>query len=126
MKKLKETVLKNFIYKKLILVISISDDKDYRSMMSEIVPVSGLVILTRHKVMNRGINPKTLAEEVKKYSKKFVIVDDVKDAVEKALSSANKKDMILVTGSIFTVAEARELWFKDVDVRWGRELNEAP
>jgi folylpolyglutamate synthase/dihydropteroate synthase len=50
----------------------------------------------------------------------------VKDAVRKALSLSTKKDLILVTGSLFTVAEARELWFEEVDLKWGRELNESP
>jgi dihydrofolate synthase/folylpolyglutamate synthase len=126
MKKLKEAVLDIFNYEKLILVISISSDKDFRSMLNEIIPISDSIIITKHKVMNRGTDPKILAEEVKKFKKEFVIVEDVKDAVRKALNLANEKDMILVTGSLFTVAEARELWFKEVDVRWGRELNEIP
>jgi dihydrofolate synthase/folylpolyglutamate synthase len=126
MKKLKEAVLDIFNYEKLILVISISSDKDFRSMLNEIIPISDSIIITKHKVMNRGIDPKILAEEVKKFKKEFVIVEDVKDAVRKALNLANEKDMILVTGSLFTVAEARELWFKEVNIRWGRELNEIP
>jgi dihydrofolate synthase/folylpolyglutamate synthase len=126
MKNLKEAVLENFNHEKLILVISISNDKDYRSMMDYIVPISDLVILTKHKVMNRGIDPKILAEDVKKHSKDFIIVEDVKDAVKKSLSLSKNNDMILVTGSLFTVGEAREIWFKEVDVRWGRELNETP
>jgi dihydrofolate synthase/folylpolyglutamate synthase len=125
-RKLKETVLENFNYEKLILVISISSDKNIPSMMNEIVPISDFVVLTKHKVMNRGADPNTLAREVKKHSKNFMIVEDVKDAVEKALSLSKNNDLVLVTGSLFTVGEAREIWFKDVNNRWGRELNESP
>ena len=126
MKKLKEAVLKNFKYDKLILVISISSDKDINSMMKEIIPISDFILVTRHKVMNRGTDTKLLAEFVKKYSKNHMIIDDVKDAVRKALSIAKEKDMVLVTGSLFTVGEAREIWYKEVDSKWGREFNEAP
>jgi len=126
MKKLREAILSNFDYEKLILVISISSDKDIESMMKQIVPISDLVIITKHKVMNRGTDPEILAKEVKKHSKDFVIVEDVKDAVKKAVSLSTNKDMVLVTGSLFTVGEARELWFKEVDAGWGRELNEVP
>jgi len=126
MRKLKDAVQKNFKYKKLILVISISSDKDVHSMLSEIVPISDFVVLTRHKVMKRAADPELLSAMVEEYSKDFIIIDDVKDAVREALSRANKKDMILITGSLFTVGEARELWYKHGDVRWGRELNEAP
>ena len=125
MRALKEAVQKKFKYKKLILVISISSDKDAHSMLSEIVPIADYVILAKHKVMNRGTNPELLAEMVDLHSKNFIIIEDVKDAVREGLSRANKKDMILVTGSLFTVGEAREVWYKKGDVRWGRKLNEA-
>lgn len=124
MKKLREAV-NNFDYEKMILVISISSDKDIQSMMKEIIPISDLVILTKHKVTDRGVDPEILAKEVKKYSENFIILEDVKGAVKKALSLSTKKDMVLVTGSLFTVGEARELWFKE-DTEWGRELNEVP
>ena len=124
MKRLKEAILKFFDYERLILVVSISSDKKIEGMMKEILPITDFVVITKHKVMNRAVNPETIAKEVKNHSKKFLIVEDVKDAVRKALSLSNEKDLILVTGSVFTVGEARELWKKDVDVRWGRELNE--
>lgn len=123
MKKLKGAVLDNFDYEKLLLVIGISSDKNIPVMMSEIVPISDFVIVTKHKVMNRGTEPSILVKEVKKYDKPFKIIEDVKNAVKKALSLARKKDMVLITGSVFTVGEARELWFKDT-VKWGREFNE--
>lgn len=124
MKKLKEAVLKFFDYDRLILVTSISSDKKIEGMMNEILPITDFVIITKHKVMNRAADPKLIGKEVKKHLKKFLIIENVKDAVRKALSLSDKKDLILVTGSVFTVGEARELWKKDVDVRWGRELNE--
>jgi dihydrofolate synthase/folylpolyglutamate synthase len=126
MKRLKESIEQNFKYKKMILVISVSSDKKIHSMMSEILPISDFVVITAHKVMNRALNPEILAEEVKKYSKDYIIVEDVKNAVREALSLSMKKDLILVTGSLFTVAEARELWFKEANLKWGRELNESP
>lgn len=126
MKKLKEAVLKYFKYDKLILVIGISSDKDINSMMNEIVPISDFVVVTKHKIMDRGTDTKLLAELVRKYSKDYTIVEDVKDAVKKALSLAGEKVMVLVTGSLFSVGEAREIWYKEVDLKWGRGLNESP
>jgi len=79
MRALKEAVQKKFKYKKLILVISISSDKDLHSMLSEIVPISDYVILTRHKVMNRGANPELMSMMIEEHSKNFIIIDDVKE-----------------------------------------------
>lgn len=118
-RKLKEAMLDEFEYDKLILVVSISSDKDIQSMIGEMAPMADHVIITRHKVMGRAADPARIAAEVKKHSKPFVIMESVKDGVRKALLMANKNDMVCVTGSVFTVGEARELWHKEVNFRLG-------
>jgi folylpolyglutamate synthase/dihydropteroate synthase len=40
--------------------------------------------------------------------KKVVVKDKISDAVEHAKKVANKQDLICVTGSLFTVGDARE------------------
>ena len=89
-------------------------------MIKEIISIADYIIVTRHKVMDRGADTSELVKEMANPE----VVDDVKAAVKRALELADKNDMVLVTGSLFTVAEARELWHKEVDFRWGRELNE--
>jgi dihydrofolate synthase/folylpolyglutamate synthase len=126
MKSLKKTIKDYFDYERLILVISFSSDKKIEKMMNEIVPISDFVIVTKHKVMDRAANVNLLAKIVKKHSKDYEIIEDIKDAIKKALSISNKKDLILVTGSLFAVGEAREIWYEEVDFRWGRDLNQGP
>jgi dihydrofolate synthase/folylpolyglutamate synthase len=123
---LKESILRNFPKKaKLILVISISSDKNIQAVIKELVPIADRIVITKHKVMNRAADTKILTGEVSKYSKSFVIVEDVKDAVDKGIKMAGGGDVVLVTGSIFTVGEARELWYKEVNLKFGREFNES-
>jgi len=110
-------------YKKLYTVFGASKDKMVPEMLGEIAGKTDFFVLTRHNVMNRGAEPDELAKEVKKYSKGFLIERNVKSAVKKAMELAGKDDLILVTGSLFTVAEARELWFSK-KARMGREFNE--
>lgn len=121
---LNESLVSFFKNKRIILVISISRDKKIELMMKEILPAVDTVIITEHKVMGRATEPSVIAEEVKKYSKSYEVVEDVKDAVKKAISIAGNDDVVCVTGSLFTVGEARELWYPEVDFRWGREFNE--
>lgn len=97
-------------YKRLVLVLGISSDKDIGAMIDEIAPLSDDVIITAHKAMGRAADPEAIAKEVSRHSKDFQIVMDVRDAVERALSMAGKEDAVLVTGSLFTVAEARGIW----------------
>lgn len=98
-----------FSFNRLILVLGIMLDKDFRFIISRLAPLADRVLLTKPK-MDRSASPRILYEEVKKYNKEAEIYDDVKKAVYFAISHAEKEDMVCVTGSIFTVGEARELF----------------
>lgn len=110
-------------YEKLYTVLGISNDKLIPQMIKEISKKTDFFILTKHKTMGRGADIEILHKEVEKHEKPFLIFDDVKNAVKKARQLVNKNDLVLVTGSLFTVAEARELWFEK-KARFGREFNE--
>jgi len=124
MRKLVGTIKKDFSYRKLIAVVSISKDKKIGLMIQRLAEIVDEFVFTKHKVQNRAVETEILEKEAKKYSKPFVVIEDVKEAVKEAINNSSKEDMVLIAGSIFTVAEAREIWFKEVDLRWGRELNE--
>jgi dihydrofolate synthase/folylpolyglutamate synthase len=110
-------------YDKLYTVFGVSECKLVDKMIKEIARKTDFFVLTKHKVMNRGVEPLELAKEVEKTGKTYIVVEDVKNAVRKTMELAGKDDLVLVTGSLFTVAEARELWFKN-DARIGRQFNE--
>ncbi len=110
-------------YEKLYTVFSASKDKLIPQMIKEANSKTDFFVLTKHGVMGRGAEPEDIAREVAKYAKPLLIVNDVKGAVRKAMDIASKKDLVLVTGSLFTVAEARELWLSK-KTKMGREFNE--
>jgi len=124
MESLRKAVMDIFDYKRLILVVSISDDKKIGLMMEQILPITDHIIATRHKVRDRAIEPSMIADMAKGFGKKVEIVDDVREAVNKAIGMASGNDLVLITGSVFTVGEAREVWFGEDRTRLGRELNE--
>lgn len=124
MKSIRETI-SGIKHQKLIVVLSISSDKDIKSMVDEIVPASDVVVIAEHRVMERAADAAVIENEVKKHSKEHLIIKDVKAAAKKALSLADENDMVLITGSLFTVAEARELWHKEKKKKWGKEFNES-
>jgi dihydrofolate synthase/folylpolyglutamate synthase len=117
-------VPKIFKYKKLVLVVSISRDKKMDEMMRDLLPIADYVVATRHKVKGRAIEPAELAKAAEAAGKPSTVVDDSKEAVREAIEIAGGNGLVLVTGSIFVVGEARELWHPTVDFRWGREFNE--
>lgn len=98
-----------FSFNRLILVLGIMVDKDFKSIIPRLVPLADNVVLTQPN-MDRAASPQILYEEVKKYHKETEIVRDVKEAVSLALSLAQREDLVCITGSTFTVGEARELF----------------
>jgi dihydrofolate synthase/folylpolyglutamate synthase len=114
MNTLVEFLIKNDL-KDLIVVISISNDKDYKNMLFELVKVSNNFVLTKHKVMERAIQPEKLKDalEIIKKDVRCYIVNDVKKATKFAFELSKKEKPILITGSVFTVAEAREMFVNE-------------
>lgn len=108
MRALKESLLvgKFASYKGLILILGISTRKDMAGMIKEIVPMADVVIITQAQY--RGEDPRTIAREVQRYTQRYQVVSSVREAIERALEIADRHDLILVTGSLFLVGEAKE------------------
>ncbi len=110
---LKIAVKENFKYKKLILVLGISADKDIKGIAEELVPLADTIILTQAN-NPRAASSENLECEVR--STECGVPDEIfktksaGEAKNLALQIANKEDLILVTGSLFVVGEMRELF----------------
>ncbi|MCX5665909.1 MAG: bifunctional folylpolyglutamate synthase/dihydrofolate synthase [Candidatus Omnitrophica bacterium] len=106
-----EAVKKIFKYNKLILVLGVSKDKDVKGMLEELIPESGTVILTKSKILSRALDPIKIKEEMlnmKQRAKDVISTKNTEEALGKALSIAGAEDLILVTGSLYIVGEAKE------------------
>ncbi len=101
---LKKTIIENFKYNKLLLILGISGDKDIKGICCELAPLADKIIITQAK-NPRAAEPNAIRQYLK--NKTVDIKIPVANAVDFALSDANNKDLILVTGSLFVVAEAR-------------------
>lgn len=107
---LKESLMKDFKYERLIAVVSISSDKDIPSMMEQLAQVADYFVITAHRVMGRAADPLVIANEAVRWSRPFEIAEGVEDAIDRALTLAHANDLICVTGSVFLVGEARGLF----------------
>ncbi len=101
-----ELALKTMRYKRLILVIGVMQDKDIDAILERLVPLASTVIVTAPKT-KRAEPANAIAERIMPYKKEVIIRTDVRGALKEALSRAAKTDLVLVTGSIFTVGEAK-------------------
>lgn len=102
---LSKAIKDNFKYKKLILVLGISDDKDIKGMCDELYNLADIVIVTQAN-NPRAAKPETITRQFN--SNEIKITHSIKEAKKLAYKLAGKKDLILVTGSLFVVGEFRQ------------------
>lgn len=119
-KVLRNAIKKEFVYKRLFLVLGIMADKDIKGILSKLAPLAHTVILTRPKT-ERAASLDMLYREIKPYAKSVKLIDNVEDACRVAVSMSNSNDMICITGSVFTVGEAREFL---LDTKMRKKRNE--
>ena len=106
MKGLAASLPEYFRYRHLHLVVGVMADKD-PAMLDHILPLADTVILTRPD-LPRAATPEALAAGVRgRFSGKVLTEEKVERALHRALALADPGDAVLVTGSFYTVSEAR-------------------
>jgi dihydrofolate synthase/folylpolyglutamate synthase len=114
--KLRQTISEYFPRKQIVLVFGASEDKDIPGMFAELMPVAKDLIAVK-SFHPRAIEPGKLMEMSQIYGHPVEVVEHVPQAIEKALQMAGADGLVLVTGSIFVVAEARKYWEKKANIR---------
>jgi dihydrofolate synthase/folylpolyglutamate synthase len=114
--KLRLTLEEYYPGRPVILIFGASEDKDIGGMLAELKPVVQdlYVVKSFHP---RAMEPEKLIEMVKPFDRPIHMINYVPDALEKAIQESGEDRVVLVTGSIFVVAEARKYWEKKTDIR---------
>ncbi|RJP82956.1 MAG: bifunctional folylpolyglutamate synthase/dihydrofolate synthase [Desulfobacteraceae bacterium] len=92
--------------RKITLVAGILGDKSYEAMLGNLLPHCTRVILTRSKI-DRALDPLMMKPVAEKYISDVQIVNDVGEAVQHALKTVPKDEVICISGSLYVVGEAR-------------------
>ena len=106
-----ETVKQNLSGRRIITIFGVSSDKANESMIQSLSTITDQFILTEHRVLNRTAKATDLEAIAKKTGKPTKSITPVSEAIEYAKTLAQKDDVILVTGSVFLIGEAREHWY---------------
>lgn len=102
---LRKTIEDDFKYRKLVLVLGISADKDIFGICKKLEPIADEIILTRADTPRAA----ALGALAGYFKKKLHLTQSVKEAKLLARRLAGKNDLILVTGSLFVVGEFRDV-----------------
>jgi dihydrofolate synthase/folylpolyglutamate synthase len=109
--KLRAAVQDFFPGHRVILIFGASSDHPYGDVLQELLPIADETIVTRSR-HPRAADPETISQTVTSLGFESSIISDVPEALGVILGNADANDLICVTGSIFTVSDARETWYK--------------
>ena len=103
---------RHLVFDRLILVFGALSDKDVGGMLDSLLPASDAVVLTRSRYPRalEGTDLAALAEA--RGATPAAVTDDVPEGLSAALALAGPADLVLVTGSLFVAAAAREAWLR--------------
>lgn len=108
---LHEALTEIFKYRRLILVLGMLGDKEREKVVAKLAPLAGAIVVTKPNSPRAGKWPQ-VAEEARKYVSEVYLEENIHAAVRKAVALAGDEDLICVTGSLYMVAEARELFLQ--------------
>ena len=100
--------LAEFKYNHLFIVFGALSDKNHSEMIS-FLPPSKAVYVSQPNI-SRSANSSTILELFEKQGRKTILTNSIDSAMDQALSVAGKNDCVLVTGSLYTIREARQKW----------------
>jgi dihydrofolate synthase/folylpolyglutamate synthase len=89
------------------LIIGISADKDIAAILDGLLPIAGRVIVTQAS-NSRAAKAETIGAQITDRGGEPTQAASVAEAIDIALQDRSPS---IITGSLFTVADARETWF---------------
>lgn len=112
---LRETIEQSFPARRRILVFACSKDKDARGLLRQLTPVFDSLIVTRYVENPRATAPEELQtfldDALQRASHRAA---DPVSAWKLARKLAHPQDLIVITGSLFLVAELREMLLEEL------------
>jgi dihydrofolate synthase/folylpolyglutamate synthase len=104
---LKACLEEEFDYRRLYMVMGIMSDKEVAVILSELAPLADMLIASSPR-NPRAMSARQLAEIARNYCAEVAVIEDVGQGVAYAREQAQGDDLIVVTGSLYTVGEARD------------------
>ncbi len=102
--RLRESIEEIFPDRRVVMVVGILRDKDLGGIAERLAPICRAVIATQPKT-ERAYSAETVSDAFRGVEKVYMATS-VEEATEKAIAMATPKDVVLITGSLYTAGEA--------------------
>ncbi len=103
---LKKFLENSFSSRRLTMVVGVLEDKAWKPMLRDLAGVAHRIILTRPQY-ERAADPHKLASFLRPLKQDLVVIPKLSDAISFALEETSKADAVCITGSLYTVGDAR-------------------
>lgn len=105
---LREALITCFRYRRLILVLGISANKNLEGIIEELTPLAAVTVATRAMVP-RAAPPQQVADLAVKWSAQIIVEEDTQKALMQAIAETRQDDLLLVTGSLYLVGDVKRI-----------------
>lgn len=105
---LNDTLKDNFSGYKKTLILGLSSDKDIKRISKELTLFDNLIL-------TKSNNPRAMSVSFMKrfIKRKVLLTNNINDALKVSRNLAEKSGLIVISGSLFLAAQARQLLFKE-------------
>lgn len=103
-RRLVEALTRHFHYRRLIVVLGVSTDKDLEGILQAFSDEMPVMVATRSD-NPRAMEPGLIAESARALFGEVHTEPNAWEALEKAVSMASSQDLVLVTGSLFLIGD---------------------
>ena len=94
--------------RRVLLVIGMLDDKDHHTAAELLAPLADLVIITKPNSC-RARHWEELSRNFQGYKLPVLVIENLTEALQKAVQEAREDDLILVTGSLYLIGEVKKI-----------------
>ena len=101
-------LLEEFVVDRRTVVVACLADKDIRGILQGLAPATGRLVVTTNR-SPRAAPAERLRKEAEAVGLVAEVAPDVPTAVGQAIDEAGETEAVVVTGSLYTVGEARDL-----------------
>jgi len=115
-KEMAKSAQKLFSYARVVVIYGAMKDKQSDEMLQKLTNFADHFILVRPN-QDRSESPSRLKKILKKYNASCEVIEDIPKAIRKVKQTALSDDMVCITGSIFTVGEAKQYLENESDFK---------
>jgi len=98
--------IKKVKYNKIILIIGMLSNHSFTDFMNAFNIKCDFIVATKSS-FHKAVDEKIIAKHAKKFSENILVSSSVSEAMEIAKNLYSKGDLILVTGSFYTIGEVK-------------------